>query len=355
MATNGEGPRRRILLRDVAERARVSGSTASRALADDHRISVATRQLVKAAAADLHYVPNAAARSLRARRTRTLGLLLPDLRDPVHGQVASAFEQEARQAGYPVMVVAGERDLARERLALRVFAEHGTDGVAIVSSAMSPKELRERVDPDRLMLIWPDHRSLPRRAGPTTPGLIQTDDASGVRAAVEHLIDTGCRRIAYVDGGVRASNAIRAETVAATLRSRGIRTPMRTFTAAGDAWRGAGELAAEIAADLPDALVCYDDKLALALLDALRELSIRVPRDVGVVGFDGIPFAEISNPRLSTVSVPSAELGRIGAASLIKAIHDGVLPEGVVLPVEFVVRESTGARPGRAGRRGGRG
>lgn len=69
-----------------------------------------------------------------------LGLLLPDIRDPVHGQVASAFEQEAREAGYVVLVVAGERDIVRERLALRIFSEHGTDGVAIVSSVLSPKE-----------------------------------------------------------------------------------------------------------------------------------------------------------------------------------------------------------------------
>ena len=140
------GPRDRVLLRDVARRANVSGSTASRALSDDPRISRATRELVKAAAADLHYVPNAAARSLRARRTRTLGLLLPDLRDPVHGQIASAFEEQARTEGYCVIVVAGERDVLRERLALRIFAEHGTDGVAVVSSVVSPRELRERVD-----------------------------------------------------------------------------------------------------------------------------------------------------------------------------------------------------------------
>jgi DNA-binding LacI/PurR family transcriptional regulator len=336
-----DGSRRRILLKDVAQRANVSGSTASRALADDKRISAATRQLVKAAAADLHYVPDAAARSLRVRRTRTLGLLLPDLRDPVHGQVASAFEQEARQQGYCVMVVAGERDLVRERLALRIFAEHGTDGVAIVSSVLSPKELRERVDPDRLVLVWPDHRSLPRRDGPRVPGVIQTDDASGVRAAVDHLLDGGCRRVAYAAGGHRASNTIRAETVAATLRDRGIRTPMRAFAAPVDAWRAPAELAAEIAADLPEALVCYDDQLALGLMDALRGLGIRIPDDMGIVGFDGIPFAGISNPRLTTVAVPSEEMGRVAATSAIRAVHEGVLPEGVMLPVEIVIREST--------------
>ena len=341
MALPGDGRRRRILLKDVAQRANVSGSTASRALADDPRISPATSEAVKAAALELHYVPNAAARSLRVRRTRTLGLLLPDLRDPVHGQVASAFEREARHAGYGVMVVAGERDLVRERLALRIFSEHGTDGVAIVSSVMSPRELRERVDPDRLMLVWPDHPTMPRRVGRPIPGVIQTDDASGVAAAVDHLVDNGSRRFGYVESGVRASNTIRAETVAATLRARGIDEPVRAFSGPIDPVRPLGELAAEIAADLPDALVCYDDQLALALMDALRDVGVRIPDDLGVVGFDGIPFAGIANPRLTTVAVPSSEMGRVAAASLVQAIHDGVLPEGVVLPVELVVREST--------------
>ena len=351
MAINGDGPRRRILLKDVARLANVSGSTASRALADDPRISAATRATVKAAAATLHYVPNAAARSLRVRRTRTLGLLLPDIRDPVHGQVASAFEQEARSAGYVVMVVAGERDLVRERLALRIFSEHGTDGVAIVSSVLSPKELRERVDPDRLVLVWPDHRSLPRRGDDLVHGVIQTDDASGVRAAVEHLIDTGCQRIGYVESGTRASNSNRAETAAATVRSRGIREPLRTYAGRVDAWRDPSDLAAEIAADLPDALVCYDDQLALGLMDALRRRGVRVPEDVGIVGFDGIPFAAISNPRLTTVAVPSAEMGRVAAASLVQAIHDGALPDGVMLSVDLVIRESTRSVPtdGRPG------
>jgi LacI family transcriptional regulator len=339
-------PGPRILLRDVAMRASVSASTASRALADDPRISVATRELVKVAAADLHYVPNAAARSLRVRRTRTLGLLLPDVRDPVHGQIASAFEQEASQAGYCVIVVSGERDAARERIGLRTFAEHGTDGVAVVSSLLSPRELRERVDPERLVHAWPDHRTMPRTGGPAQPGVIQTDDAAGVRAAVRHLIDGGSRRIAYAGDGVRASNTVRAEATAATLRERGVRPALRTFVAPNGAGH-AGELAAQVAAAQPDAVVCYDDKLALELMDALRRLGIGIPDDIGIVGFDGIPFAAISNPRLTTVAVPSEEIGRRSAALLIRAVHEGTLPDGVLLPVEFVVREST--RPGPAG------
>ncbi len=158
---NGTGPRRRVLLRDVAGRPASPDSTASRALADDPRISVATRLTVKAAAAELNYVPNAAARSLRMRHTLTLGLLIPDLRDPVHGQIASGFEEEAGRSGYCVIMIDGDNSPVRERLALKVFTEHGADGVAIVSSAISPREGRERVDPERLILVQPDHRSLP--------------------------------------------------------------------------------------------------------------------------------------------------------------------------------------------------
>jgi len=340
MGENGNG-RRRVLLKDVARQANVSGSTASRALADDQRISLATRQMVKAVATELRYVPNAAARSLRARRTRTLGLLIPDLRDPVHGQVASALEQEAREEGYAVIVVAGENDLALERLALRIFAEHGTDGVAINSSVLSARETHERVDPDRLVLVQPDHRSMLRRVGPLAPGVIQTDDAGGARMAVDHLVEIGYRRIAYVGGGARASNAVREDAAAAALRKHGVGSSLRTFAATADAWRAPQALAATIAADLPDALICYDDKLALALMDALRDLDVGVPDDVGIVGFDGIPFAGLSNPRLTTLAMPSAEIGRLAAASLIRAVHHGVMPDAVLLPLQLVVREST--------------
>ena len=209
------GPRRRILLKDVATSANVSGSTASRALADDPRISLATRLSVKAAAAELNYVPNAAARSLRMKHTRTLGLLIPDLRDPVHGQVASGFEEEARRSGYCVIIVAGENEPARERLALKIFAEHGADGVAIVSSAISPREARERVDPERLVLVQPDHSSLPRREG--SPAARGDPDRRRRRAARPPSITSSTTATAgspIVEGGGGATNKVRSEAVA---------------------------------------------------------------------------------------------------------------------------------------------
>ena len=341
MADRDNGPHRRVLLDDVARMAGVSRSTASRALVDDPRISEPTRTAVQRAASELRYVPNAAARSLRARRTRILGLLLANLRDPVFGQIAAAFEQEAWAGGYQVIFEVGLQDPTLERKALRIFTEHAADGVATVSNVMAPNEAQRHFRPDRLIIVQPDHRRVQRYRGPLIPGVIMTDDACGVEAVVNHLVQAGYRDIAYLGSGTRGSSTVHREAVGRALGKHGIRVQLDRFPSPDNAWRTADTIAALIAADLPEALICYEDVLALALMDALRRYGIHAPADVGIAGFDGIPFAEISNPRLTTVATPLAELGRLAAVSLIGAIQTGELPEAVVLPVELVVREST--------------
>lgn len=344
MAGELDPVRRRITLDDIAAAAGVSRSTASRALSDNPRISARTRTAVRTWAERLHYVPNAAARSLRVRRTRTLGLLLADLSDPVHAQVAAGFELEAGEAGYTVIFVAGLSEPIRERRALKVFAEHGTDGVALVSSVLDPAEVASRTRADRLVLVQPDHPSLRPHRDALPAGIIQTDDAAGVEMAVDHLVAGGYRDIGYVGAGTLPSNRVRRDAAADTLRRHGIRRPLRRFQAHVDGWRAPSAVAARIARELPEALVCYDDKLALALLDALRNRGIRVPQDIAVVGFDGIPFAEISNPRLTTLVAPTNEMGRLAARALVTAIGSGRLLPATALPVELAVRESTPAR-----------
>lgn len=338
-----------MLLGDVATRAGVSISTASRALAGDRRISAATRSTVRAAAADLRYVPNVSARNLRVRRTRTLGLLLADLSDPVHGLVASGFENEAARNGYWVTFAAGQDDDARERRSLRVFGEQAADGVAIASTMLDPETARRLVPGGRVVVVQPDSPGLPRDRETTTRGVIRTDDVAGMEAIAAHLADCGYRDIAYVGDGIRASDTARRRALDRALADLGLPSPVRTFTAPDTAWRGADAVVAEIVTSLPEALVCFDDKLALSILDGLRTRGIRVPEDLGVVGFDGIPFAEISNPRLTTVVTPAFEMGRRAAEILITAVQTGTMPESETLPVVLAVRESTRARATRRG------
>jgi LacI family transcriptional regulator len=121
---------------------------------------------------------------------------------------------------------------------------------------------------------------------------------------------------------------------------------MRSIDTPLDAWRDATAVAREIAADPPEAVLCYDDKLALALMDALRSTRIEVPDDLALAGFDGIPAARQSNPRLTTVDVPSVEVGR-RAAEMLMAAARGTMPASEIVPVSFVVGDSTPPRDAR--------
>ena len=333
-------PGRRVTLADVATQAGVSRSTASRAMAHDPRITEPTRQAVLAAATALRYVPNVAARGLRARRTRTLGLLLSDLGDPVHGQVAAGFELEAAESGYTVLIVTGSSDADSERRALRVFVERSMDGICVASGTLDPNEARTRCGSSPLTIVQPDHERLVSKPHELPPGTIRTDDASGVEQAITHLLACGYRDIGFLGSGVRASNRVRQASADRTL-SQAVGRSIRAFNVKDDAWRRPSDVIGELGPVLPEAVLCYDDKLALALLDGLRSQGVRVPDDVAVVGFDDIPFAALSNPRLTTVATRTVEMGRLAAGTLINAIGSRELPAPQLLPVELMVRESS--------------
>ena len=150
----------------------------------------------------------------------------------------------------------------------------------------------------------------------------------------------GYRDIAFLGSGVRASNRLREASANRTLR-RTVGRSVRAFNVGDEGWLSPIEVVVELGPVLPEAVICYDDKLALALLDGLRSQGASVPGDVAVVGFDDMPFAAISNPRLTTVATPTVEMGRLAARTLIGAIGSGELPAPRVLPVKLVIRESS--------------
>src|SRR6187549_3632788 len=167
-------PERRVVLADVARLAGTSEATASRALKHDPRIGEATRAAVHAAAQKLGYVPNAAARSLRARRTHILGLLLDDLADPVHGQLAAGFEESAAAQGYAVFMMTGLHDPAREQRALRAFVEHRADGIVLASCVSDPAEVYSHVPQRAVVFVQPEHPALAAH-GAADRGVLRSD------------------------------------------------------------------------------------------------------------------------------------------------------------------------------------
>lgn len=344
-------PERRVVLADVARIAGTSEATASRALKDDPRIGEATRAAVHAAALKLGYVPNAAARSLRARRTHILGLLVDDLADPVHGKVAAGFEEAAAAKGYAVFIMTGLHDPEREQRALTVFVEHRADGIVVASCVSDPADVLARVPADRVLFVQPDYPGLAGGVEPPARGVLRTDDSAGVAATVRHLVERGYRRIAYVGPGSWASDTMRRAAAATTLEGLG-HGPMRFLDAGVNGWRDASAVARMLVDDPPEAVLCYDDKLALALLDALRSTRLVVPDDLALVGFDGIPAARQSWPRLTTVDVPSVEVGRRAVEMLMASVREGRMPASEVLPVTLVIGDSTPRRAPRMDRRG---
>ena len=341
-------PERRVVLADVARLAGTSEATASRALQHDPRIGEATRAAVHAAALKLGYVPNAAARSLRAQRTHILGLLLDDLADPVHGKVAAGFEEAAAGQGYAVFIMTGLHDLEREQRALTAFVEHRADGIVVASCVSDPNEVLSHAPADRVVFVQPDYPALADGAEPPARGVVRTDDMAGVAATVRHLVERGYRRIAYAGPGKWASDTMRRGAAASTLEELG-HGPLRFLHAGVDGWRDASAVAQMLVDDPPEAVLCYDDKLALAVLHALRSTPLAVPDDLAVVGFDGIPAAGQSWPRLTTVDVPSVVVGRRAVEMLMASVREGRMPDSEILPVSLVIGDSTPPRGAGAG------
>lgn len=334
---------RRVTLVDVAQRAAVSVATVSRALSGDPQISEATQTRVRRIADDLEYVPNVTARSLVLQSSATFGLMTPDVTDPIHAQVVTGFQRQAAEQGYSVVLSNGFWVPGAERRALREFAAHRVAAIAVMGSVLSQIEVKRLLSPSPVLFIASEH--LPAKGGDLdmARGCLRPDDRDGMRQVVDHLIDRGYRSVAYVSGSSGATQVIRRDALVAALAERRRAGPTVHRADEVDA-AGLRAVVTEIRQSRPDVIVCYDDKTALLLMDELRSAGLSVPDDVAVVGFDDIPFARISNPRLTTVSQRADDLGRTSVDLLLSTIERGRLPPSKLMPVTLVVRETTPSR-----------
>lgn len=314
----------RPTIRDVAQLAGVDVSTVSRAIHGNPRISSATRARVARAIADLDYRPNAAARAMVTRRTRTFAFLVPRLADPNIADLAAGAESRARAVGYS-MVVAGYRpsdDPTGERHG--VFGEHRVDGILLMS---------------------PRHYPTARLELPVaTLEEARVDNHAGGRLVGMHLRTLGHRRAVFVGGPHDSPHA--RERVRGFLSGFGDEVTVRY----GDWTSECGAAVAGLLLDeLRDvtAVFAASDSVALGVLHALHERGLDVPRDVSVVGFDDQAVYRYAWPRLTTVAQPLSAVGAT-AFDLLHARMAGAEPDPPEpLPVRLVERESSGPAPTR--------
>lgn len=332
---------------DVAKRAGVSAMTVSRVINNSGYISQETRQRVEQAIAELGYVPNALARGLRFKQTKTLALVLTDITNPFFTTLARGVEDTASAQGFSVIFCNTDESKEKETSYLNVLVQKQVDGVLLVPAQSAPESvtfLRERGV--RFVV-------LDRRIPDTDTDTVRGDSEQGAYALVRHLLELGHRRIAALSGPEVVSTA--ADRVAGyrrALAESGL-MPEPELVRYGSFTQESGYRMAQAALALaqpPTALVTGNNFIAIGALRALREAGLRVPDDISLVTFDDLPAAVIIDPFLTVAAQPAYEMGRRATALLLERLAEGgpPAPQEIVLPAKLIVRRSSGPPPAAA-------
>ena len=327
---------RRPTIYDVAHEAGVAASTVSRAYSRPGRVHAETAQKIFQAAERLGYRSGPIDGQQPGDRAthRAIGLVIADVTNPFYGEIIKGAYEAAREAGYQLVLLHTNESPEVERQTIERELEQ-VDGIVIASSRMSDSALRMMAKQKPVVLL---NRIMPEAS------CVVSDIERGIRRAAEHLGALGHEQILYVAGpevswsdGVRW-RALREAAAELELEARRIGPNEPTVLAGLSAARRVAELAAT-------AVLAYNDPLAIGIMNGLRKLSVAVPRDVSVVGFDNIIFDEMVEPQLTTIASPLYRMGFTGVRNCIAVWH-GTRPSGtpLVLPVRLVVRQSTAQR-----------
>jgi LacI family transcriptional regulator len=310
-----------------------------------HLISEETAKRVERAAIDLGYEANQIARGLRTRQSFTVGVLIPDLMNPLFPPMVRGIEDYLNPFGYTALLTYTDSDPERERRGLDALAARQVDGFLIAPSTGGVKRVGQMIkDGVPLVLL---NRSIPRVGGfAVTP-----DDRRGAMAAVEHLVSLGHRAIAHVGGPQSMSpGQERYRGFLEALKEHGIAESDGLTVFADSFIGGAGiEPTRELLErDIPfTAVFAGNDLLALDVIDVLKEADRDCPKDVSVIGFNDMPFADRFSPPLTTIRFSHYEMGHSAAELLLGQMNDdSAKPRTVVLATELIERQST-AKPRR--------
>ncbi|MFT4122755.1 MAG: LacI family DNA-binding transcriptional regulator [Microbacteriaceae bacterium] len=329
-----------VTIRDVAKAAGVSISTVSRALTTPDLVAQPTRDLVLETSRGMGYRPNRAARGLITGRTGCIGLVVPDLENPFFGSIGKGVQDRARAAGYAVFIGDSGEDPTLEAEVVRGIAKQ-VDGVILCSARGSDESIRALAAETPLVLV---------NRGIEGLDSINFDNAAGLRAIMQHLLALGHTSIAYAAGPVTSwSNGRRTDA----FRAFGEQSPdvrlieLGNFPPVFDGGVQAADLAIASGAT---AVVAYNDLMALGLIDRLRQRGKSAPEDMSIASFDNVPVSSMVWPKLTSVDFPRIQMGRVCVDTLLDTVlgRPHAVPHTSDLPLELVVRQSTGVVPATA-------
>jgi LacI family transcriptional regulator len=335
-----------LTLEEIAKLAGVSRSTVSRVINDQPNVRTPVRERVWHVIRETGYQPHAAARSLVTRRTRIVGVIIPEavtklFTDPFFPYLLCGITQTCNSQGYHLMLSLFNGPAGPEEMYRRVVGGGHLDGVVVASTRVDDPLIGRLLD-DNLPFVmvgrYPDERVR----------YVDIDNVAAARMAVDHLARLGHRRIGTVTGPLK--------TPSAADRLEGYRQAMEThrlpvdeaLIVEGDFTEASGMAAARRLLSLPvTAIFAASDIMALGALKVIRESDLQVPQDVALVGFDDVPIATALQPALTTVRQPIEQMGSMAADLLLSLLQSP--PEGrqlaqkLILPTKLIVRESCGA------------
>lgn len=335
---------KRATIKDVAALAGVSFATVSRALDDHPDISRETKERVRAACAQLGYVPNSAARGLAGQSTHTIGVIVPDVSNPYFSDMATAIEQAAAEQGYRMLLSNSMRDARQELQAIDGFLSRRIDGILISPLSLESQAAHRAVlgDLPRVYIgINHDGQS----------SYVAGDNIAGAYRATRYLLELGHRDLVFLGGRdqsltrVQRSEGFRRALAEAGLTGREYAMPQGQADNSRQ-WTYEATLALFRQDRPPDAVLAFSDIVALRVMEAAEACGVRVPRDLSLVGYDNISFSHLPRIHLTTVSQKKRRQGRLAVQQLLSQIQGDRSRTVHLVQPELIIRSTCVERQG---------
>jgi DNA-binding LacI/PurR family transcriptional regulator len=329
-------------IRDLAIKLNISISTVSRALRNAPDVNPETKKAVLELAKQLHYEPNRVAQSLRIKKTNTIGVVVPEIAMHFFSSTISGIQEYAAKHDYSIMICQSMESLRTEKSNIHMLVSNRVDGLLIsLSSQTKNVEHLEHLLAKQIQIVLFD-----RITSELDVSKVVVDDYNGGFKAAEHLIRTGCKRIAFIGG---------PETLyVSDQRLRGYRDAIRNYNVELDEeliihckdLHTDPTAATHKLLDLPqrpDAIFCMNDPVAILAMQVLKEKGVRIPDEISLVGFTNEPVSQFIEPSLTTVAQPAYQMGQTAAKLFIQQVENKqeFKPITKILPTELIVRNST--------------
>ena len=327
-----------ITLKMVAERAEVSVNTASRAINNKLDINEETKKRILKVAQELGYVRNDTAVALRTKRTGTLGVVIADNRNPFYAEVLNGMEVAAKEKNYHIILANTQRDYKKEEEAINLLLTKRVDGLLITPVQDKDDDIKNLIDANiPFVVVGRDFENIEVDA-------VYNDEVKGGFLATEYLIKKGYKRIALIDGFLYKSPARgRLEGYKKALNK--YRIPLdESLISVGDIniEDGYERIKQMLEKNLDfTAIFAYNDMMAFGAMQAIKEKGLRIPEDIGLVGYDDIPFSSLMAPPLTTIRLKKQDLGIESVKLLLSRINGNrKKAKKIMLDVDIMVRKT---------------